>query len=285
MLDIGLESLITFNPAAVRPDTPLADAWRLMQSLGVRHLPTVTDAGELVGLLSIEDVRRWALCHSRVDLARADTYELADGPSRPPLPTGPIEPTCGIVANVMQKNPLTLDDRASPRTILRAMLRHQFHSLPIVSEGRLVGIVTTTDILREFGYAGDQLGREPVSQHMLDDEAQIEWDAPLETAAARMLELGVTHLAVVRGACPIGILSRRLLKLPCSTRNADGETLTAGQAAHGNAPALRPADTLAEAALRLVDAASPAALVVDRASRFVGLLTEDHILGVLAGGE
>jgi CBS domain-containing protein len=49
-------SLMTTPPITVAPDTPVAQAARLMQANGVKHLPVVDSDGKLVGIVSRADL-------------------------------------------------------------------------------------------------------------------------------------------------------------------------------------------------------------------------------------
>src|SRR3954468_23796413 len=58
MLDIAHGTLVTYNPKAVTPETPLDELERLMQLLQVRHLPVVDREHHIVGLVSEGDLAR-----------------------------------------------------------------------------------------------------------------------------------------------------------------------------------------------------------------------------------
>jgi CBS domain-containing protein len=155
---------------------------------------------------------------------------------------------------------------------------HGFHSLPVVEDGELVGIVTSTDFLREFSFAGGPVAQETIARHMIDAEAQVDPTATYQAALRMMDEMAIDHLAVVKSDCPLGVVSRAALMR--------GERESLGMAINGavctKAPLVRPNDTLGEAAARLADSACTAAIVVDRSNRLVGLLTVDRVLATIA---
>jgi acetoin utilization protein AcuB len=106
-----------------RPDDPLATALQLMVWSGVHHLP-VLDGEALVGLLSERDILRFrAECGDDRPLARP----VLDAMSAPAHYAAPDD-SVGEVAGRMA------DDYLG--------------AMPILDHGRLVGIVTTTDILK-----------------------------------------------------------------------------------------------------------------------------------------
>lgn len=53
---VSLRDAMTTNPVTIRPDTPLRDAAEIMFDKWFRHLPVVTDAGQLVGVISLRDL-------------------------------------------------------------------------------------------------------------------------------------------------------------------------------------------------------------------------------------
>jgi CBS domain-containing protein len=75
------------------------------------------------------------------------------------------------------------------------MLEYGIHHLPVTKEGRLVGIITTTDILRHRVEKGDDL-EAPVGDIMQTDVVILGQDATLGEAA-RVLATGEIHSAPV----------------------------------------------------------------------------------------
>ena len=114
----------TLELATVDRAQPFRDVWELLRRGRVQHVP-VLDGETLVGIVS-----SW-------DLAR-----LAMGRDQPELLRTPIE-------QVMERNLVTLGPRDTVRRAAELLSEGAFHSLPVVDEdGRLVGIVTTSDVLR-----------------------------------------------------------------------------------------------------------------------------------------
>jgi predicted transcriptional regulator len=105
------------NVPAVRPDESLARAAELMDSLGVRELPVVD--GRLAGIIAERDLQ----------------------PHR-----GHYEWTA--VRAAMTVDPVTVTPETPIGTIARLLLERSFNSVPVVSEGRLLGMVCRSDILR-----------------------------------------------------------------------------------------------------------------------------------------
>ena len=108
------------NPVTITSVDALAKANSLMRSYGFRRLPVVDD-GQLVGIVTERDLRAHAghLKNTRVNaVMRTSLVTVAPGD--------------------------TVEEAA------RLMLKHKIGGLPVVADGILVGIVTTSDLLTAF---------------------------------------------------------------------------------------------------------------------------------------
>ncbi|MDZ7707873.1 MAG: CBS domain-containing protein [Trueperaceae bacterium] len=119
------------EPVTISPDTPLLEAeWR-MQEGGFRHLPIVDGDDRLVGIVSDRDLREAAPSDATVLSRQELTYLLSrlkvkDVMTKPVLTARPAEPA----------------EAAAIR-----MRENKVGALPVVDDERLVGIVTTADML------------------------------------------------------------------------------------------------------------------------------------------
>jgi len=120
---------MTPNPITVEPTCSVAKAHRLMQEHGVRHLPVI-DQSNLVGIITRGDIlEAYASNSGRLDLF----------PSDDPWSATPV-------AELMTPNPVTIDPNTTVLEAADLMFQHDIGSLPVVEEGRLIGIITETDI-------------------------------------------------------------------------------------------------------------------------------------------
>ena len=119
------------NPVSVTTDTPLLEAeWR-MQEGGFRHLPVVDEDHRLVGIVSDRDLRQ-AAPSDAISLTR---HELAYLLSR-------------LTVGEVMKGPVLSARPGEPaETAAIRMREHKVGALPVLENDRLVGIVTTTDML------------------------------------------------------------------------------------------------------------------------------------------
>jgi acetoin utilization protein AcuB len=112
------------SPAvAISADTTLQDAYRTMREQGIRHLP-VLEGEKVVGVVTDRDLR----------LA---TSSLAPSPFSPD----------SRVSAVMSAAPLTADAFDPVEDAARTMRERKIGCLPVLDDGRLIGIVTGLDLL------------------------------------------------------------------------------------------------------------------------------------------
>ena len=111
---------MTPRPVTVSPDDHLAAARARMTSYGVRHLPVV-DGSRLVGILSDRDLAAHLghLDHSRVNAA-------------------------------MTPNPVTVASDVDIDTAAELMIGRKVRALPVVDGERVIGIVSSDDILEDY---------------------------------------------------------------------------------------------------------------------------------------
>ncbi|HBH01950.1 MAG: hypothetical protein A2W08_05990 [Candidatus Rokubacteria bacterium RBG_16_73_20] len=128
-----VEDVMHRDVVSVSPKTTLPEALGLMQQRGIRHLPVV-EGGELVGIVSDRDLKR-VMASPATTLER---HELAYLLSKLAL------------ADFMTRSVTTVGPRHPVEEAARIMMKERISALPVIEEGRLVGIVTETDVLGLF---------------------------------------------------------------------------------------------------------------------------------------
>jgi CBS domain-containing protein len=99
----------------------------------------------------------------------------------------------------------TCTEETDVREAARKMLADDVGSLAVVSDERLVGIITERDIVREFAESPSR-GRK-VSDAMTPDPDSLAPDIDVDDAAAWMMGAGYRHLPVVDGGRLVGMVS------------------------------------------------------------------------------
>jgi CBS domain-containing protein len=124
----------------------------------------------------------------------------AEAHAHPPqaAPAGP-----GEVGELMQRAPITIGSEAKLADAHARMMEYRVRHLPVVDDGRLVGMLSSADLGPHLG----QLERTKVNAAMTADPTTVGTDVDAVAAARLMLARRVRALPVVAGERVVGILS------------------------------------------------------------------------------
>jgi len=135
--------VMTRSVISVGPDATVLQAARLMLQHRISGLPVVDSAGKLVGILSEGDFLRRR--ETQTERRRSRWLEFLMGPGRM---AAEYSHTHGSkVSEVMTTEVQTVDEDASLDDIIRLMERHRIKRVPVMQAGKLVGIVTRSNLL------------------------------------------------------------------------------------------------------------------------------------------
>jgi WS/DGAT/MGAT family acyltransferase len=125
--------LMSMPVLTLAPDDSLERAWHLMSQARVRHLPVVGERGRLVGLVTHRDL-------------------LGAAPSRTSVPeeTRRVRLLASVSAREIMETHLLVASPDEPAALAgERMIAGKIGALPVIEPGgRLVGIVTTEDLVR-----------------------------------------------------------------------------------------------------------------------------------------
>ena len=124
-----VQDWMTENPVTIAPDATLAEAYEMMLEREVRRLPVVDR--ELVGIITMGDVlRQLPVSGEEEDTAT----RLLLNEKR--------------VCDVCISDPITINPSATIQEAAERMLEYQISGLPVVRNGKVIGIITESDIFR-----------------------------------------------------------------------------------------------------------------------------------------
>jgi len=131
------------------------------------------------------------------------------------------------VSDVMTRDVVTVEEDTPLKDVAELLLEHDISGVPVVYEGRVVGVVSETDILyKERGPEGEprgtiswlldapdasfrrKLAARTAGEAMSSPPVTIRPTRPLAQAAAMMLEHRVNRLPVVQGDRLVGLVTR-----------------------------------------------------------------------------
>ncbi len=118
-----IRDLMILNPIAITAHASIRDAIELMKANHIRHLPVVSKGRKLEGLVTLADLKQGLL----------------------PSMLGDVD-----LKDLMIADPITVAPDDDLETAAQIIYKHKIGGLPVTKNGRLVGIITETDMLRAF---------------------------------------------------------------------------------------------------------------------------------------
>jgi len=199
---------MTRNPITVRPHSDPLAAIALLKSARVRRLPVVDEEGRVVGMVTQTDLERF--------LSKA--------------PSPGVVKRQHHVEQVMVARVVTVSPDHPMEEAARLMVEHKIGSLPVIEEDRLVGIITETDIFKQFvDILGGQADAIRLTLMLADKPGQLANVLNAMAAAG-----GNRRSVVLHNPTPTGFVSATLW-----VQNMDRDTLTAAVQANPEVQLLR----------------------------------------------
>ena len=124
--------IMSAHVITVHHGDPISKVRKLMQETGVHHVPVVSGEN-IVGIISWSDILRMSFGHAfnaderAVDATLDHTRKIED---------------------VMKKDPVTIPQEGRIREAAEILAKGDFHSLPVVHGRKLVGMITSTDLIK-----------------------------------------------------------------------------------------------------------------------------------------
>ena len=133
-INIPISTIMTKNILTVDINDSLEKAEHLFKKHKIRHIPVV-EHKKIVGMLSLNDLLRISFAdgaYKEEENVSSDIYEMFS------------------ISQLMVRKPETVKSTATVRDVAELLTKTQFHSLPVVDNEEVVGMVTTTDLLKYF---------------------------------------------------------------------------------------------------------------------------------------
>jgi len=130
MRQLRVADVMTRDPVTLGPEDSLATAVQVMRKNRIRRLPIVI-GGALVGLLAEGDLKRAE--PSTLSASQEEFDSVMEGTQ---------------LSRIMIREPMTVTQETPLLDAVSTLQTTKFGALPVVQEGKLVGIVTDNDLLR-----------------------------------------------------------------------------------------------------------------------------------------
>ena len=141
------KDIMTTKVITVLPDTPIAEAAKILIENHFNGLPVVDERGRLTGIICQDD-----LIFQQKKIPIPSFFTVPD--SLIPLSfeksvEKEVEKIAAVtVVSAMTPDPITVDTETTIEDIASLMIKYTIHSLPVLDQGNLIGIIGKEDILR-----------------------------------------------------------------------------------------------------------------------------------------
>jgi CBS domain-containing protein len=168
--------IMTPKVLSVSPDASILEAMQLMLLNRVSGLPVIDQHGSLVGIVTEGDFLRRA--ETGTEKERPTWLEIFMGPGR--LADEYAHTHGRRVVEVMTPDPFTITEDTPLEDVVDSMERLRIKRVPVVRDGRVVGIVSRADLLHALASAVRTLAATSrtdadVRQHILSVLADLAW--------------------------------------------------------------------------------------------------------------
>lgn len=267
-MTLGLQSLITYNPWLATEATPLDELIRQAAECDIHHWPVVDGQRRVIGAITDAELARAAQMRSLAQCGGGGDMD-------------------GLELNLLlDRRTLAIDETASPREALGAMLGETVSALAVLRNEQLVGLVSTADFLREFSYGELACARESAGKYLEKVADPIPPDATLEEALLALLQAGETSLPVGTLECGLGAVSlRQLAQAQCRLANGTPEARRGAtlRSLLKTTPVIRISHKAAEAANLMLTHNVNSLAVVNPSGRLLGIVRETALLRAMLG--
>lgn len=150
------EDLMTRDPIRVHPDTDISEAIHLLLEKNINGIPVVDQEDNLVGIICQSD-----LVAMQKKIPLPSMFTVLDSI----LPLGSTAKmdreikkiAATRVEDAMTPDPLAVKRNTSLEDLAEIMVNQKYHTLPVTEEGRLVGVVGKSDVLKTLVSSKDKM--------------------------------------------------------------------------------------------------------------------------------
>lgn len=129
---VPVSTIMTKKIITLNSNDQLETAERLFKQHHIRHIPVV-EGDRIIGMLSLTDLLR---------------ISFADGAYEEDADVETIVYNMFTISQVMAKNLKSVSSDTTTKEVAEILSQNEFHALPVVDGETLVGIVTTTDLIK-----------------------------------------------------------------------------------------------------------------------------------------
>jgi CBS-domain-containing membrane protein len=297
--DKQVSDVMTREVVTLTDTMSVAEAWDIMLKNLLKALPVLNARGEVVGMLTDEDLLDRAGLEQRLSIAeRLDEQTLAAE-----LTT--LENSSLKVADVMTSPAITAKGNEALGVVAARMAEKRIKRLPVLDEnGKLIGVLSRVDVLQQVisEEAKKRVSRAPsgaartLGEIMHTEIPTVPEDTRLTEVVSRFLEFGTRRLIVTdKDGRPVGLISdadavmrvqpaarRSVLQALRGKSSSPDENATAAQLMSREVLTASPDTSLTDAAHMMLSHKRKWMVGVDDNGKAIGLVDRQVVLSALA---
>ena len=131
--NIPVSTIMSTQLIILNTTDSLEKAEHLFKKHKIRHIPVIEGQNKIVGMLSLTDLLRISFA----DGAYEDEDDIVS-----------VVYEMFTLSQVMAKKIKSVSPQTSIKEVAELLAAREFHAVPVVDQGDLVGIVTTTDLIK-----------------------------------------------------------------------------------------------------------------------------------------
>ncbi|MCL4529938.1 MAG: DUF190 domain-containing protein [Chloroflexi bacterium] len=293
--DKRVSDVMTRKVVTLTDKMSVAEAWDRMLKHLIKAMPVLNSRGEVVGMLTDEDLLERAGLEQHLSVAERLDEQMLQAEFTA-LKRSPLK-----VADVMTSPAIVIRDHESLGVAASRMAEHGIKRLPVLDEkGKLIGVLSRVDVLRQVisEESKKRAAKAPtgaartLGDIMIPEIPTIAEDAKLADVVARFLEAGTRRLIVVDDSGhPLGMVSdadavtrvqpaaqRNVMQALRGKRTAPDEKMTAANLMSPGVLTARPDTALVEAAQKMLSPQRKWLVVVDADGKAIGLVDRQVLL-------
>lgn len=134
IMNLKVEAVMSTLLITVNPNDTLAVVDEIFKVQKIHHLPVVDEKDELVGMISSKEIELMKHWGTKMDLTKAKK-------------SNEFLFNTMLAKDIMSKALVTISKDRTLEFCANIFKENLFHSLPVVENGKLIGIITTYDLL------------------------------------------------------------------------------------------------------------------------------------------
>ncbi len=129
-----ISTIMSNNIITVRPVALLREIHEIFKTNNIHHIPVVDEKMMLAGIVSYNDYAQALHSFTKLNSQKNDLYNEKNFDAI-------------MAKDIMSKNPIALSPLDKIGTAVGIFKKNLFHAIPITQDGKLVGLITTFDLL------------------------------------------------------------------------------------------------------------------------------------------